>query len=100
MTSSVGHPRHPKNITELKQFCKDEWSKIPPDRCAGLIHINIWLRLLLPMEGQPVIKSKRSHTFSTLHCECLHGVFNKVMKTYNCLCVISLSRMCLSIVVT
>ena len=27
--------RHPKN--KLKQFCKEEWSKIPPDRCAGLI---------------------------------------------------------------
>ena len=43
--------------------------------------------------GQPVIKSKGSHTFPTLHCECLHGVFNKDMKTYNCLCVISLSRL-------
>ena len=41
---------------------------------------NIWLRLLLPNEGQPVIKSKGSHTFPTLHCECLHGVFNKDMK--------------------
>ena len=33
----VVHTRHPKNISELKQFCKEEWSKIPPDRCAGLI---------------------------------------------------------------
>ena len=32
------HTRHPKNIAELKQFCKEEWCKIPPDRCAGLIH--------------------------------------------------------------
>ena len=31
------HTRHPKNITELKQFCKEECSKIPHDRCAGLI---------------------------------------------------------------
>jgi hypothetical protein len=31
------HTRHPKNIAELKQFCKDEWSKIPPDHCEGLI---------------------------------------------------------------
>ena len=38
MTSRVFHTRHPKNIAELKQFCKDEWSKIPPDRCASLIH--------------------------------------------------------------
>ena len=39
-------------------------------------------------------------TFSTLHCECLHGVFNKDMKNDNCLCVISLSTLCVSIVVT
>ena len=61
---------------------------------------NVWLRLLLPKEGQSVIKSKSSHTFSTLHCECLQGVINKDMKNYNCLCVISLSRPCLSIVAT
>ena len=32
------HTRHPRNIAELKQFCTEEWSKIPPDRCAGLIY--------------------------------------------------------------
>ena len=32
------HTKHPKNIAELKQFCKEEWSKIPSDCCAGLIH--------------------------------------------------------------
>uniref|UniRef100_A0AAZ3NY09 Tc1-like transposase DDE domain-containing protein n=1 Tax=Oncorhynchus tshawytscha TaxID=74940 RepID=A0AAZ3NY09_ONCTS len=59
------HTRHPKNIADLKQFCKEEWSKIPPDHCAGLIrnHRKLWLRLLLPKEGQPVIKSKGSHPF-------------------------------------
>ncbi|KAF7647647.1 hypothetical protein LDENG_00168970 [Lucifuga dentata] len=31
------HTRHPKNMAELKQFCKEEWSKIPPERCTGLI---------------------------------------------------------------
>lgn len=31
------HTRQPKNIAELKQFCEEEWSKIPPGRCAGLI---------------------------------------------------------------
>lgn len=36
---------------------------------------------LLPKEGQPVTKSKGSHTFSTLHVECLHVVLNKNMKT-------------------
>ena len=76
------HTRHPNNITELKQFCKEAWSKIPPDRCAGLIHN--W--------------SKSSHTFPTLHCECFHGAFNK--DKHNCLCLISFSRLWLSIVVT
>ena len=32
------HTRHPRNIAELKQFCTEEWSKIPPDHCAGLIY--------------------------------------------------------------
>ena len=49
---------------------------------------NIWLRLLLPKEGQPVIKSKGSHTFPTLHCECLHSVFNKDMKTIVCVLLV------------
>ena len=31
------HTRHPKNTVQLKHFCKEERSKIPPDRCAGLI---------------------------------------------------------------
>uniref|UniRef100_A0A8C5WF56 Transposase n=1 Tax=Leptobrachium leishanense TaxID=445787 RepID=A0A8C5WF56_9ANUR len=31
------HTRHPKNIATLKQFSEEEWSKITPDHCAGLI---------------------------------------------------------------
>ena len=31
------HTRPPKSIAELKQFCKEEWSRITPDRCARLI---------------------------------------------------------------
>ena len=31
------HTRHSKNIAELKPFCKEEWSKNPPDHCAGVI---------------------------------------------------------------
>ncbi len=27
----------PSNVTELKQFCKEEWAKIPPQRCERLI---------------------------------------------------------------
>ena len=37
MTSRVVHSRHPKNVAELKQFCKVDWPKNPPDRCEGLI---------------------------------------------------------------
>ena len=47
--------------------------------------------------GQPVIKSKGSHTFSTLHCECLHVVFNKNMNTYNCLFGIN-TLLCVSLI--
>ena len=32
------HMRCPNNKTELKQFCQEEWAKIPPRRCAGLIY--------------------------------------------------------------
>ena len=31
------HARHPRNLSELEQFCEEEWSKIDPDRCARLI---------------------------------------------------------------
>lgn len=31
------HTRQPRNLAELKLFCQEEWSKIPPGRCAGLI---------------------------------------------------------------
>ncbi|KAI4901647.1 hypothetical protein NFI96_012823 [Prochilodus magdalenae] len=31
------HARKPANITELQQFCKDEWAKIPPQHRERLI---------------------------------------------------------------
>ncbi|KAK3522302.1 hypothetical protein QTP86_001995 [Hemibagrus guttatus] len=33
----VVHARKPSNVAELQQFCKDEWAKIPPQRCNKLI---------------------------------------------------------------
>ncbi|KAK3569498.1 hypothetical protein QTP86_031670 [Hemibagrus guttatus] len=33
----VVHARKPSNVDELQQFCKDEWAKIPPQRCNRLI---------------------------------------------------------------
>ena len=32
------HARKPTNVTELKQFCMEEWAKIPPRRCERLIN--------------------------------------------------------------
>ncbi len=29
--------RKPSNVAELKQFCKEGWAKIPPQRCERLI---------------------------------------------------------------
>ena len=36
MTSRAVHTTHSNNIAELEQYCKEEWGKIAPDRCAGL----------------------------------------------------------------
>ncbi|KAK3568483.1 hypothetical protein QTP86_008234 [Hemibagrus guttatus] len=33
----VVHAQKPSNVSELQQFCKDEWAKIPPQRCNRLI---------------------------------------------------------------
>ena len=55
MTAREQFTSHPKNIAELKQFCIDEWSKIPPERCAGLIR-NCRIRLV------EVIAAKRGST--------------------------------------
>ncbi|KAK3556190.1 hypothetical protein QTP70_005587 [Hemibagrus guttatus] len=33
----VVHARKPSNVAKLQQFCKDEWAKIPPQRCNRLI---------------------------------------------------------------
>ncbi|KAK3562781.1 hypothetical protein QTP86_008381 [Hemibagrus guttatus] len=32
----VVHAQKPSNVAELQQFCKDEWAKIPPQRCNRL----------------------------------------------------------------
>ncbi len=31
------HAWKPSNVAELKQFCKEEWARIPPQRCNRLI---------------------------------------------------------------
>uniref|UniRef100_A0A0E9WWT3 DDE-1 domain-containing protein n=1 Tax=Anguilla anguilla TaxID=7936 RepID=A0A0E9WWT3_ANGAN len=32
------HARILRNINELKEFCKEEWSKIPSNHCTSLIN--------------------------------------------------------------
>lgn len=31
------HMRHPKNLDNLEEICMEEWAKITPETCAGLI---------------------------------------------------------------
>ncbi|KAF7644430.1 hypothetical protein LDENG_00222120 [Lucifuga dentata] len=31
------HQRKPSNLTQLKQYCMEEWAKISPSRCEKLI---------------------------------------------------------------
>jgi hypothetical protein len=33
------HARKPSNMTQLNQYCKEEWTKIPPSRCKRLIQL-------------------------------------------------------------
>ncbi|CAJ0928417.1 unnamed protein product [Ranitomeya imitator] len=33
------HMRHPKNLDNLEKICMEEWAKITPETCAGLIRV-------------------------------------------------------------
>lgn len=47
------HTRRPKNIFELEQFYEEEWSKVPPGRCAAPCYsyrkslLDEWIKLSL-----------------------------------------------------
>ncbi len=60
------HAWKPSNVAELKQFCKKEWAKIPPQRCERLIasFTNAWLQLLLQRVAQPVIRFRGNYFFT------------------------------------
>lgn len=59
------HNRRAKNTAEPKQFRQQQWSKIFLLTCASLncSYAKCLVELLLPKEGQAVIKSKDPHTF-------------------------------------
>lgn len=60
---------------------------------------NLWRKLLLPKEGQPVMKYfSHIHTFSILHYECFTLYSTRTWKVNVLLFVICLSRLCLSCV--
>ncbi len=79
-------PWKTSNVAELKQFCKEEWAKIPPQWCEILT--STWLQLLLQRVAQPIIRfrgqllfhiwsgrfgklfslNKRNHYFKTAFC--------------------------------
>ncbi len=57
----------PSKLSELKQFCKEEWAKIPPQRCVKdslPVIANAWLQLLLQQVTQPVISFRGQLLFS------------------------------------
>lgn len=84
------HSSPPEKMNEPKRFCKEERSKIPPDREAGVI----WLRSALPKQSQPVNEIQNFNVFSTLYLK-IYRLFNKNMKSYHFWCVLSLSKLCL-----
>ncbi len=57
------HAWKPSNVAELKQFCKEEWAKIPPQRCERLIASYRKLQLLLQRVAQPVIRFRGQFVF-------------------------------------
>lgn len=55
------------STSELKQFCTEEWAKIPKNRCAGLIrsYKKHYLQLLMQKGVTPDTKEAKIHTFAT-----------------------------------
>jgi hypothetical protein len=82
------HTRLHKNIAELKPCCEEEWSKIPPDRCASLIRN--YRKCLVEVASIGGSTSYYIQGFTYFFSTCtgnVYTVFIKDMKTYG-LCVI------------
>lgn len=72
------YTRHTKKkCWTKKKLCTDKWYRNLLDHCAGLIHNykKCLVEVILPKEGQPVIKSKSTGTFFHQCCECLWMIF-------------------------
>ncbi|CAJ0963248.1 unnamed protein product [Ranitomeya imitator] len=53
------HMRHPKNLANLEKICMEEWAKIIPETCAGLIR-------LLPADDTKLCKAVNTREDSIL----------------------------------
>ena len=68
-----------RNVSELKQFFKEQWSKSSVEHCASRATKNICLKSLLPRKVQTAIN------FNMLtHYLCLMGVLNKTWEIIVC----------------
>ena len=56
-----------KEYDRAKAVLQEEWAKVPPEPCAGLIHSyrKCLVEVIAVEGGQPGINSKGSLTFST-----------------------------------
>ncbi|KAK3559184.1 hypothetical protein QTP86_005083 [Hemibagrus guttatus] len=62
----VVHARKPSNVAELQQFCKDEWAKIPPQRCNRLIAPEVLLQDLRLPQPDVICASMKDHSSDVL----------------------------------
>lgn len=75
------HAKKPTNIPELRLFCKEEWAKIPPSQCAGLI--NSYRKHLVEViaeKGGHAFYWKRGFTYFCLTQICKIGSFPSICK--------------------
>ncbi len=71
--TAVGR-RHPSNLNDLEQFAKEEWSKIPVERCKKLITGTDCFQLFCSKGVLPNIKLRVPIIFSSAFFWVLCGI--------------------------
>ena len=97
--STSVHTRHPKNMAELKQFCREE-CLLNVEGVSSAATGSTFFEVIAAKGGLTSYEIQGFTYFFHQHCECLMGVCNKDITDYNCLCVSSLSTLSLSVLVT
>ncbi len=72
------HARKPSSVAELKQFCKEEWAKIPTQLCERLITSYRKHLITLSRRARQVWKAFFFINKSNYYCK-LHIVFTRVI---------------------